>query len=92
MFNRVGTKAPSTVANPKANPSYAAQVFSPSYINKGFFPVTTAPSPRTIVPAAPVTSSIPTQITPSIPSTPAKTSAPTVSQPKSSYNTNTLWG
>ena len=89
MFNKVGTKAPSTVANPKANPSYAAQVFSPSSINKGFFPVTTAPSPRTIVPAAPVTSSTPTQITPS---TPAKTSAPTVSQPKSSYNTNTLWG
>lgn len=34
IFNRDRTKAPSTVPNPRANPAYAAQVFSSDYINR----------------------------------------------------------
>ena len=93
MFNRNTPVSAAPRVNPNANPSYAAQVFSPSAIAQGFFPVKTAPSPSTVVPRPLSTPTTPTVATPvSTPSTPAAPATPTTTQTKPSYNTNTLWG
>lgn len=81
------TSAP--VANPRANPAYASQVFSPDYINR---------IARAQVTGQPVM--LPgVEITASRSNTPAGTVAGTeqskpsgVAQGKPSYDTNTLWG
>lgn len=93
IFNRNTPVSAAPRVNPNANPSYAAQVFSPSAIAQGFFPVKTAPSPSTVVPRPLSTPTTPTVATPvSTPSTPAAPATPTTTQTKPSYNTNTLWG
>lgn len=93
IFNRNTPVSAAPRVNPNANPSYAAQVFSPSAIAQGFFPVKTAPSPSTVVPGPLSTPTTPTVATPvSTPSTPAAPATPTTTQTKPSYDTNTLWG
>ena len=66
-----------TVANPRANPAYAAQVFSPDHINR---------VARAQVTGQPV-------MLPGVEVTAPKSNTPAgTAQSKPSYNTNTLWG
>ena len=86
MFNKVGTKAASTVANPRANPAYAAQVFSPDYIDR---------IAKAHVTGQPVT--LPGEVTApksntSAGTTQAQAQSSGTAQSKPSYDTNTLWG
>lgn len=66
-----------TVANPRANPAYAAQVFSPDHINR---------IARAQVTGQPV-------MLPGVEVTAPKSNTPAgTAQSKPSYDTNTLWG
>lgn len=84
IFNRDRTKAPSTVPNPRANPAYAAQVFSPDYIDRMI---------KSQFTGQPVM--LPGEVTAPKSNTSAgkaqgQSSGTAQGQP--SYDTNTLWG
>ena len=82
LANRAVTSAP--VANPRANPAYAAQVFSPDYIDR---------IAKAHVTGQPVM--LPGEITAPKSNTSAgkaQGQSSGTAQSKPSYDTNTLWG
>ena len=77
MFNRNTPVSAAPVANPRANPAYAAQVFSPDHINR---------IARAQVTGQPV-------MLPGVEVTAPRNNTPSgTAQSKPSYDTNTLWG